>query len=202
MSQVLLPAAGQLVTYSAQYRLVNTTAGTRALSLAALTANTNKQIATIYHTAAATKRVQIKYAAVTIHSIGAVAGTIEFEIVTLSAATAPATGNPAITPAKNDQADGAAEAACLALPTTQGSVVNVDQPLGSPYLGSFGITATASTASPPPPLGTFVLWDSRTDRDGKDLVMRAGVAEGYAVNIRSNAASTALCIVNFIFTEK
>jgi hypothetical protein len=188
--------------YSAVYRLANATAAARPLSTGALTANTNKQIATIYHTATSTKRVQVKYVAVTLHSIGAVAGTIEFEIVTLSATTAPATGAPTITPAKNDQADAAAEAACLALPGTQGSVVNADQPLGDPYIASQGISGAGSTASPPPSPSKAVLWDSRDAGDGKDLIMRAGTAEGYAVIVRSNAASTVLAIATIFFTEE
>jgi hypothetical protein len=188
--------------YSAVYRLANATAAARPLSTGALTANTNKQIATIYHTAASTRRVQVKYVAVTLHSVGAVAGTIEFEIVTLSATTAPATGAPTITPAKNDQADAAAEAACLALPGTQGSVVNADQPLGDPYIASQGISGAGSTASPPPSPSKAVLWDSRDAGDGKDLIMRAGTAEGYAVIVRSNAASTVLAIATIFFTEE
>ena len=188
--------------YTAQFRLVNTTGAQRALAPAALTANTNKQVATIYHAVSATKRVQIKYVAVTLHSIGSVAGTIEFEIVTLSATTAPATGNPAITPGKHDQADGAAEATCLALPTTAGSVVNADQPVGDNYLASIGITGAASTVSPPPNAMKAVLWDSRADGDGKDLIMRAATAEGYAVNVRSNTASTVFLTATMIFTEE
>jgi hypothetical protein len=89
---------------------------------------------------------QIKYVSVTLYAVTvAVAGTVEFEIVTLSATTAPATGAPAITPSRADQADAAAEATCLALPGTQGSVVNADQPLGDLFVGSYGITGAGAT---------------------------------------------------------
>jgi hypothetical protein len=188
--------------YTAQYRLANATAGTRVFTTAALTANTNRQIATIYHAATATKRVQVKFVSVNLTANAVVAGTIEFEIVTLSATTAPATGNPAITPGRHDQADAAAEATCLAQPTTAGSVVNADQPVGDPWAVNLGITGTGSVASPPPPATKAVLWDSRSDGDGKDLIMRAGVAEGYAINIRSSAASQVGFTATIIFTEE
>lgn len=187
--------------YTAQYRLANATAGFRVPTSAALTANTNRQLATIYHAASATKRVQIKYVDVIMNAV-TVAGVIEWEIVTLSAATAPATGNPAITPGKHDQADGAAEATCLHAPTTAGSVTAVDSPVGLNWYESLGITGTASTANPPPAPNRIVLWDSTADGDGKDLIMRAGVAEGYAINVRSSAASQVGYIATIMFTEE
>lgn len=191
-----------VVMYSAVYRKANATAGNRALLTGALTANTNKQIATIYHAAAATKRVQIKAVIVTVVVITAVAGVIEFEIVPLSATTAPATGNPAIVPGKHEQADAAAEATCLALPTTAGSVVAADSPVGDPWMVSEGITGAGATTSPPPAATKAVLWDSRSDGDGKDLIMRAGVAEGYAVIARSDAASSVGFAASIVFTEE
>jgi hypothetical protein len=187
--------------YTAVYRLANVTAAARVLSTGALTANTNKQIATIYHAVGATKRVQIKFVSVVLHG-STVAGTVEFEIQTLSGATAPATGNPAITPGKHDQADVAAEATCLALPTTQGTVLSADQPVGDSSFDGIGITTTPSTASPPPGPTRIVLWDSRDIADGKDLIIRAGAAEGYAVIVRANAASNVTYSATIFFTEE
>jgi len=192
----------QAATYSAQYRLINSSASARVLSTPTLTANTNKQLATIYHAGSAVKRVQIKLATVNIHGITTAAGNIEFELVTLSATTAPATGNPAITPGKHDQADAAAEATCLALPTTAGSVVNADAPVGDNWEAGIGITGSASTVSPPPGATKAVLWDSRNSTDGKDLIIRAGVAEGYAINVRSSAGTVVICTATIIFSEE
>jgi len=187
--------------YSAHYRLANATAGNRVLLTAALTANTNKQIATIYHAGSATKRVQIKYVEVNYIS-NSVAGVIELELTPLSATTAPATGNPAITPGKHDPGDAAAEATCLAIPTTQGSVVNADQTVGIPWAENLGITGAVSTLSPPPQACKVVLWDSRADGDGKDLIIRAGSAEGYAINVRASATPVVALTAAMIFTEE
>jgi hypothetical protein len=196
--------AGALITrkrpismYSAVYRAVDATAGGRNLAFT-FVANTDKQWATIYHAATATKRIQIKYVGITISFVGTT-GAIEWEIQPLSATTAPATGNPAITPGKHDQADAAAEATCLALPTTQGSVTAVNSPVGNSYFGNQGATTTPTPITIVPDI---VLWDSRSDGDGKDLIMRAGVAEGFAVVGRMNAASLVQGIIKIIFTEE
>lgn len=183
--------------YTALYRLADATAATRILSVA-LTANASKQVATIYHAASATKRVQVKYASIQV--VGAtVAAAFEFELQPLSATTAPATGNPAITPGKHDQADGAAEATCLALPTTAGSVTAVNSPVGIGFAQGWGIIANDTNVRPG---GPIVLWDSTADGDGKDLIMRATNAEGYAVIARANAATTLTFICTIIFTEE
>jgi hypothetical protein len=187
--------------YTAQYRLANATAGNRMVTTPALTANTNRQIATIYHAATATKRVQIKFASVNVYGVS-VAGVTELELVTLSATTAPATGAPAVTPGKHDQADAAAEATCLTMPTTAGSVVNADQPVGDNWAENIGITGTGSTAHPPPPATKAVLWDSRAASDGKDLIMRAGVAEGYAINVRHGSTASFTYTATIVFTEE
>lgn len=188
--------------YSAHYRLANSTGGHRGLAPAALTANTNKQVATIHHAVGATKRVQIKYVELVIYQLGAVAGSFEAEIVQLSATTAPATGNPAITPGKHDGVDAAAEATCLALPTTQGSVVNADATVGYTHFANYGITAGGPTKAPHDLPTKLILWNSLTDGDGKDLIIRAATAEGFAINIRSNVAMTWVGTASIIFTEE
>jgi hypothetical protein len=190
-----------VATYTAVYRLADATAGLRALSKT-MTANTDAQFATIYHAATATKRVQIKYVSVMFWDNAGLGASVEFEIQPLSATTAPATGNPAITPGKNDQADAAAESTCLALPTTAGSLVAVNAPVGDSYGAVYGIAGTGSTLEPPPISPRIVLWDSRADGDGKDLIMRAAIAEGFAVIARANAASTLRLTVTIIFTEE
>jgi hypothetical protein len=187
--------------YTAGYRLINSSASSRVVTSGALTANTNKQVATIYHTAGSTKRVQIKFVSVVLHG-STVAGTVEFEIQTLIGATAPS-GGTTITPGKHDQGDSAAEAACLLLPTTAGTVTNPDQPVGDiATADGLGITTTPSTASPPPGPTKIILWDSTDAGDGKDLIMRAGNAEGYVIILRANSATNVTFMASIIFTEE
>lgn len=188
--------------YTAAYRLADATAAARFLSTGALTANTDKQLATIYHPNTATKRVAIKYVVASITVLTTVAGTVELEIQPLNLTTAPATGNPAIVPGKHDQVDGAAEATCLALPTTAGSYTALNSPVGYPFVEQIGITGAAPVVNPVAPAHIAELWDSRADGDGKDLIMRSGVAEGFAVIVRSNAASVIVGVVTIVFTEE
>jgi len=190
-----------LASYTATYRLVSATAGTRVITSAALTANTNKQLATIYHTGSATKRVQIKYVDVIFNSLATVAGLIEWELVPLSATTAPS-GGTAITPGKHDPGDGAAEAACQSAPTTQGSVVAADSPVGMAWSNNLGITGAAGTTNPIPGASRCILWDSRSDSDGKDLIMPAATACGFGVSVRSTGASQVGYTATIIFTEE
>src|ERR1051326_6646098 len=106
--------ANRLPTYTATYRLA---ARPYALSLVAGGAG-RTQRATIHHTAGATKVIRVRAVEVAIESASAAAiATIDLVRIT----TAPATGNPAITPTPMNAADVATEAVCLALPTTQGT---------------------------------------------------------------------------------
>lgn len=187
----------QHVTYTAVYRLADATAGTTALAFT-FVANTNKQLATIHHAVGSAKEVLIRKVSLFIGVQAA--GIFEFEIRPLSATTAPATGNPAITPGKHDQADGAADSTCLALPTTAGSLVAADSPVGNSVILNLGAN-TAPTNS----LGAdgleVVLFDSDA-RDGvKPLRIRAATAEGYAINgrcVQAVALTFKICIQ---FTE-
>src|SRR5881396_1558892 len=79
------------VTYAAGGRL----AAGGGLSQATLT--TQKQFLTIYHTGSATKIVKLRKAWVHI-SANSAASQIAMDLMSLTSATAPATGNPAITP--------------------------------------------------------------------------------------------------------
>jgi hypothetical protein len=184
-------------TYGAGYRIAVAASGIQlAFTFAA---NTDKQLATIYHTAGSTKTVRIRYASVSL--LSGAAGAYMFEIRSLSATTAPATGNPAITPGKYDFADGAAEAACLALPTTAGSDVNVNQPV-SPQLWWNSGVAAASTNPSGMDGQELVLHNSRDGADRKPLTMPAGTACGFAIVGRCNAA-VALSFSCFVeFTEE
>lgn len=189
----------QLVTYSASYRLGDATAGQTSLTFT-FVANTNKQLGTIYHAAAATKTVKLRKVVLSL-STGA-AGIFDFEIRALSATTAPATGNPAITPRQHDPADGAAEATCLALPTTAGSLVGADAGTVSETITWNSAAATAS-GNPSGLAGQdIMLYEYKDGMEMKPLSMRAATAEGFAVNGRCTQAVALRYSLHFIFTEE
>lgn len=196
---VTRPIQRQLITYDASYRLGDATAGQLSLTFT-FVANTNKQLGTIYHGAGATKTVRIRRISLWV-ALGA-AGTYNFEVRALSATTAPATGNPAITSRAHDGADAAAEATCLALPTTAGSLVGADTgTLGLPVEWLSG--AGAGPTNPSATAGQeIVLYESFASHEGKPLVMRAGVAEGFAINGRCTAAVALRYTILIRFTEE
>ena len=187
-----------MASYSAVYRLADATAGQLSATFT-FVANTNKQLGTIYHTAGSTKEVWIRKISLIV-STGAL-GVYNFEIRPLSAATAPATGNPAITPGLHDQLDAAAEATCLTLPTTAGSLVAANQPIGTPFEWN---SAAVAAAGNPNGLrdAELVLWDATSPGDGrKPLHMAAGVASGYAINGRCTTAVALRYMLLIEFTE-
>jgi len=189
------------ITYSAAYRLIDSTAGQLSLTFT-FVANTNKQLATIYHANTATKTVRIRKIVLVIANVAATVGVLNFEIRALSATTAPATGNPAITPRTHDPIDGAAEATCLALPTTAGSLVGADTgTVGLPFEFNAGATTAPTNA-----LGldgqALVLFEANENRGIKPLTMRAATAEGFAINGRSTAGTVFRYMALIEFTEE
>lgn len=189
----------QLATYGAAYRATDATA-THVLLSATYVANTSKQLATIHHLVGSTKTVRIWYVGLSLAFSGGT-GFIQWELRRLSAATAPATGNPAITPGAFDSSDGAAEAVCLAAPTTQGSYSAVDQGLSN--MGTWNTATGAATAEPARAGEEWVLFDARHGMGVyKPITLRAGVAEGLAIVSRDNVAGTLNYTAFILFTEE
>lgn len=186
------------VSYGACYRLVNATAGQLSLTVT-FVANTNQQLATIYHTALSTKTVRIRSITLAV-STGA-AGVFGFEIRRISATTPPATGNPAITPMSFDPAAAAAEATCLALPTTGGSPASTDS-IPSKHI-EWNAAAAAAAANP---MGLadeeIVLFEANSALGIQPLIMRSATAEGYAVSARCTAAVALRYTAYIVFTEE
>jgi hypothetical protein len=185
----------ELPTYQAVYRLA---ARPYAISNAFGAAG-RKQFATIYHPATALKTVRLCRVTVSIESSSA-AAIIVADLIRLTATTAPATGHPAITPDPTSAGLAAAEATCLVLPTTAGS--EAAQPFACQEW-NLGITGTAPLTNPPPPVQEVVLYD--TSQGGPNevspLIIRANLAEGWAVTIDCSAASTVKGFVRITFTE-
>lgn len=187
-----------VATYAAAFRLAAATAGNTAISFT-FVANTDKQMATIYHAASSTRTVRLRYASVMVSAANP--ATYAFEIRRLGAAAAPATGNPAVTPGSYDSSDPAAEATCLAFPTTPGTDATPNSPLSTPATWLAG--SGAGTTNPLGLAGAeLVLHNSRDGVDRKPLTMRAGVAEGLAIIGRSTAAVALISTAFMEFTEE
>lgn len=168
------------------YRLTNTFA-----------AAGRKQFATIHHAATATKTARIRRVEVQFLGITTTATQVFMDLVRIT--TAPATGNPAITPGPLDNADGAAEATCLALPTTAGTEGAVIASAGA----DLGITAAASTTNPPVFPSAEIYAAAIGDHEGKMPTIRAGVLEGYAVTVDvAGASPTNIAQIVVEFTEE
>lgn len=190
--------AFQAVTYTAIYRLAS-----RPYALSnAFGAAGRKQYAVIYHAATATKLVKVKRVEVALESSSA-AAIVMADLVRLTGATAPATGNPAITQSPQFPGDAvSAETVCLALPTTAGSEGVVHSFLE----WNLGITGAASALNPPPALNWYTLWPQVQGAgevpENKYPTMRAATAEGFAVTLDSNALSTVRGFVVIEFSEE
>jgi hypothetical protein len=181
------------VTHRALYRVA-----ARPYWLAKVfSANTRVQFATIHHAASAVKTVKLRRVMFALNGSSG-AAVLHLDLVRIT--TAPATGNPAITPSKSDSADAAAEATCLALPTTGGT--EEAQPWSS-LAANLGIAGAAPTTVPGPTIDWAVLYDDAgPDSDGKPPTIRAGVLEGWSVTVDNNAASSVTGLVMIEFTEE
>lgn len=189
----------QLVSFAASYRLADATAGQLPLTFT-FAANTNKQLATIYHSAAAVRTIKIRKISIVV-STGA-AGVFDFEIRTLTATTAPATGNPAINPAGLNPVDTGSQATCLALPTTAGSILGADVSTVSPTF-SWNSAAAAAGGTPSGLAGQeIVLYEYKDGMELKPLTIRGSTAEGFAVYGRCTAAVALRFTIFMLWTEE
>lgn len=185
---------GNLATYTAVYRLAAVNAA-GSLSFAQV-ANTDKQWATIHHLSTSTKLVKIRKVEFNLTVAGAVASA-EIMVDLRRINSTPVTGNPAITPQQHNPADGAAEAACLALPGTPAT-----DAAAAVSVNAIAITTPAAGAVPTTP-SIWSLWDSSTvDPDTPPLFIRPYTLEGYSIWIRSVAALTLKGIVRIVFSEE
>jgi hypothetical protein len=192
----LVTSPTKLVTYQAVFRLT-----TRPYALSHVFAGAGRyQYATIHHTALSTKTVKLRHAVVALEDSSA-SNVTTIELVRIT--TAPATGNPVVTPTQSNSGDSAAEATCLALPTTQATEA------GAPFgfqEWNLGNTGGVSTVNPPPPLQFQDLINpgsaSEKDLESSLPTMRAGVLEGWAVTVDVSAAVTIKGFVILTFTEQ
>lgn len=182
-------------TYVVNYKLADATTTGHALSIA-FTANQVRQIATLHHLAASTRRKTIKR--IELHIAATAATILSVQLVRIT--TAPATGNGVanIIPHVSDHV--ASDAVAFALPTTLGTAA-ADQPL---FMQEFNLPA--NTVIPAPgtnqPIVLFPPSGQPADDDLFEPVIRAGVLEGYAIRLQSTAAVTIKATARIIFTEE
>lgn len=181
----------RLSTYHAVYRLA-----ARPFALShTFAANTRFQYATLFHPVSSTHKVELRNVWIGLES-SSVASILSADLVRLS--SAPATGNPAITPVPPDRREAAdTDTVCLALPTVQGTETD----LISSVEWNAGVVGASTGSSP---LGyTDLLSPAFAGYNADELsqmaVLRPGVAEGFAVTIDSTGASAvnALIIVRY-----
>lgn len=185
------------VTYTSVYQLAATT----SVALSATLSASAKQYATIYHANTAVKNVRLRKVAVYVED-ASVATKLALQLQRLTSTTAPATGNPAITPTAHNPAAAAAESTCLALPTTAGSTGGTGVGLISAVELNLGIGTTGTTV-PNPVSPEIVLYDDSQGGDLEPLTIRAGNAEGYAVVLAGSGTNTVvLATVKITFTEE
>lgn len=185
----------RVATYTAIYRLA-----ARPYAISKLfTAGSRFQFATLHHAAAAVKLIKVRRVLVALES-SSVAGITMADLVRIT--TAPATGNPAITPGKHSSLDSAAEATAFTLPTTAATEAD----LFASIEWNLGITGAASTVNPPPPLTYQELYSDTNDLgpggECRPILIRPGVLEGVAVTLDCNAAATVKGFVIIRFTEE
>ena len=193
---VRIQALPQKFTYNAGFRLAEAAATTK-LAFTQV-ANTSKQWATIYHPATAIKTVRLLYVAAYLSAATTAAWEGVIELRRLSGATAPATGVPAITPVSTDSSAPTSEVTCLSLPTTQGTEFAVNSPVFHHGINKGITTAPVDNGTPAP----IVLFDATTYGMIVPPTIRAGVAEGYAIVIRSTGVPALTMSFDIIFTEE
>ncbi len=162
-------------------------------------ANTNKQWATLHHTAGATKEVRLRQCVcyITAWSV-ATQGILELRQIS----AAPATGNPAITPTPHRRGGTAAEAVVLYLPTTAGTEAGVNSPLGHRVF-DYGIMGAVSTVNPMPLVNPIVLYDASLEADEVlPPTLPVATLDGWAVMLRTVGAPVVRMTVVFKFTEE
>jgi hypothetical protein len=183
-------------SYTAVFRLAE--AAARLDQTFTHVANTNKQWATLHHTAAATKEVRLQYCILYLTAFSAASQAI-IELREIN--TAPATGNPAITPKPRRAGGGAAEAVALYLPTTAGTEVSVNSPVKSIIIDE-GIMAGASTANPLPNEQITLYNSALEDDEMLPPTLPVGVLSGWAVMIRTVATPSIRLTCEMGFTEE
>jgi len=162
-------------------------------------ADTNKQWATLHHTGGSTKEVRLLKCSVFITAWDAATQAI-LELRQIS--TAPATGNPAITPTAHRRGGTAAEAVALYLPTTAGTDVLPNSPISSVQL-DLGVMGAVGVNNPPITPREIILYNAAgEDPELIPPTLPVGTLDGWAVMLRTVGAPNVRMTVVMRFTEE
>ena len=184
-------------TYVIGYKMTDATLTGQALSLA-FTANQVRQVATIWHAAASTRRKTLKRVEVHLAATAATILGIQLVRITSAPATALAATTANIIPMVSDHI--ASDALAMCAPTTAGTAA-ADAALFVQEI-NLGANTAQTTNFDIQPIVIFPPLGMPADDDFYEPVIRAGVLEGYAVRMQSTAAVTIKATVRIIFTEE
>ena len=187
----LLPANGTglaaVPVYTNAIQLATYTISARNIATGTLVANTAKAVLSLHHAVSATKTVRVRRLLVSGYQTTALAGTLDIQITTGTAAT---TGGSVITPGKRNLADPNAEMIATSLPTITAAVVQDNLP--------FAVTPTTTATGQ----GSTVLYDWQEAGETKPWTLRAGVLESFVLNAISTAAQSWILTVHLTVTEE
>lgn len=160
------------------------------------------QYLTLYHLATAVKTVRIKQVIAQMTLVSA-AAHVTWDLSRLTAAVTPATFVRIFGPQAANSGAAAAEITVGAQPTVQGTEADATNVFASDN-GVYGITGAGSVVNPPPQTPYRVLWPPAGSRDIEldDPLIRAGVAEGWAVICDVSVACTINATIQVVFTEE
>lgn len=162
----------------------------------AQTANTDKQWLTLHHAASSTKLVRIMYVGFMLVDTSA-ASVMNFDVRHIT--SAPATGNPAVTPTPHNRGNAATECTALALPTTAGTTTTTE----SLAYQEFDAGIMAATTSLGANQGRIDLYtNDRVSDESQALELRPGVLEGIAIIVRTVGGITVNGIPIIRYTEE
>lgn len=165
----------------------------RGISSGALVANTLKQMISLEHALASTKNARIRRIIVT-GVVSAAGGAVLSDLaLVLTSGTAASSAGTVVTPGKANAAQTAADTVVKTLPTIVAAGVGTTMPL----LQSAAAGLTIGTLIP-----RTIVYDWSEGGSVEPFTLRAGVLEGFCLNLISTSTPTVLLNCEIEFTEE
>jgi hypothetical protein len=153
------------------------------------------QFASIWHPLDSTRDVRLRSVLFGVVSVDA---AVDLAVELVRVVNQPSGGNPTITPAPHTQLAGSAEAACLALPTTQPSEIST---IRSSRLWRLGMTGAPDIGPYPQPVVYAELVPVASAEGVQPYILPAGTQTGYTVTVDVSAGCTVSAHCLMTFTE-